>query len=344
MQLARVALDAPRELSLVDAMRAGRLSGQMIIGSRYGGMYTTLGRGYANESDLEQRVWANAAWLVAKPASADRVIIAYVRLSTAELKHAAACDAIDAVPPKWRDKLRALGAWPPPSAHEHQQPPQEGGAYRPAATTTTVLMWNVGLHLLQMHPALRGFGTATPNMTRCALHSYRDVVAGSARILRAALPTSAARLVYSTTHTVCESRYQTLFAEILRAYRCGSSRPNKNRMRATAAAVAVAPLRCTAEASHGAALEKIRKGCMRTYDLSADECRASLLDTPTTRRQRAVALRALAAEPQLRVETFDAAALTSGEGACALTPDGRHYNGLYATLNGALLRLLTRRT
>lgn len=167
--------------------------------------------------------------------------------------------------------------------------------------------WNFGLHLLHVFPA-----RPVPTMSiRCALN-YEELVASSARVLRAEVP--AARLVYRTTNAVCDRRFDGPWAVAARAHHCASS--------------------ARMGSCSGERLARVRQGCRRRYNMTRSQCADTFMDERNTRAQSQAARVVLATHPA-RVQVLDVFTLTTGR--CDATVDGRHYPRLLATVNSRWL-------
>ena len=196
MHLVRAALEVPRHMTLGDGL---------VFRSSRGRLHVSKGRGRppgANQSDRGGKgdsFWNVPNWMVVTTML--NLTLAYVRQSDRDFRFMnggrqfwnRSCDLLQLPLMRARDALSSVRAWPPDT-----------------------VVWNIGLHLLHLHPSL-----SNPAV-RCAL-TYGDVVSLSARTLRSAMPANT-QLVWRTSNIICEEKLEGGWAEVVSAYDCGVAR------------------------------------------------------------------------------------------------------------------------
>ena len=189
---------------------------------------------------------------------------------------------------------------------------------RQQAWPPDAVLFNVGLHLLQLAPHL-----VTP-AAHCALPGrYEQTIESAVAQLRASLPATTT-MVWRTSNVVCDERIMGAWAEVQRSFKCGGT------------LVWGEP---TLPCDDTDGLE-LRRRCTQEFGFNGTQCRQTLFDQSNSWLQRRRSLRTLL-RSGADVEILDAGSLTAGR--CDLTFDGRHFPGLLDEFNRQLLWTLVAR-
>ena len=289
MHLLRAVLRVPLPMTLGDGLAFRRERGTLHISRGRGSMPL------ANQSDRGahgDNFWNSPNWMVLTTPS--NLTLAYVRLTDRDFNFVkktsmlAGCDLLPLALLRAKEALTSVRAWPPDA-----------------------VLWNLGLHLLHLHPKLSSAAS------HCMLR-YEEAVGKSVASLTAALPVTT-QLIYRTTNIVCEEKLDGAWGEVVRAYSCGG------KLWGLPAPSCAAPTQAL-----------IRKACVNDCNMSAAECRHTLFVGNSTREQGRCALFLLRRYPEVHI--LDCSALTDGR--CDATFDGRHFPALLDTFNSQLLRIL----
>lgn len=173
----------------------------------------------------------------------------------------------------------------------------------------SVVVWNLGLHLLHLHPA-RTCKTHHREVGMRHCGEYGDAVQKTAINLWKSAPN--ATLIWQTTNAVCEDKFVADYEQVIAKWHSNVTR--------------------------GAMIKQCRKECA-TFRSKERNCEDELFDRESTRRQRDLSLRVLRTLP-FAVKILDAFNITDDH--CELTNfgDGRHYPYLISDVAQALLRII----
>lgn len=178
-------------------------------------------------------------------------------------------------------------------------------------TKPEAVLWNLGLHLLHLHPA-RPCRARSKEVGIKECGNYSHVVRSSAEAIHDAAPDAV--LVWKTTNAICEERFVGAYRDAVKAW-------HSNRTRQVM-------------------VDKCRRECSM-FRSGGRRCEEEIFDRASTKRQHAISAQVLGDLP-FSVAILDAYNITDGQCDMTAVRDGRHYPRLTERMVKELKLLLNK--